>query len=70
MRETKGACEVVNMFGEVCSNFTHVFHYNNETYVFDHDLECTVSRTVFVLFTLIGVAGLIGNALVVLGKQL
>jgi allatostatin A receptor len=56
------------MFGEVCSNFTHTFKWDNETYVFDHELECTVSRTVFVLFSFIGVAGLVGNALVVLGE--
>lgn len=56
------------MFGEVCSNFTHTFKWDNETYAFDHELECTVSRTVFVLFSFIGVAGLVGNALVVLGE--
>lgn len=56
------------MFGEVCSNFSHTFHWNNETFVFDHELECTVSRTVFVLFSFIGIAGLVGNALVVLGE--
>lgn len=56
------------MFGEVCSNFTYNFHWDNETFVFDHELECTVSRTVFVLFSFIGIAGLVGNALVVLGK--
>jgi hypothetical protein len=57
------------MFGEVCTNFTYNFHWENNTYAFDHELECTVSKTVFVLFTLIGVAGLVGNALVVLGKS-
>lgn len=57
-----------SMFGEVCSNFTYNFHWDNETFVFDHELECTVSRTVFVLFSFIGIAGLVGNALVVLGK--
>lgn len=56
------------MFGEVCSNFSYNFHWNNETFAFDHELECTVSRTVFVLFSFIGIAGLIGNALVVLGE--
>lgn len=56
------------MFGEVCGNFTHSFKWENETYVFDHELECTVSKTVFVLFTLIGLAGLFGNSLVVLGE--
>ncbi|CRK97660.1 CLUMA_CG011045, isoform A, partial [Clunio marinus] len=25
------------MFGEVCSNFTYNFHWNNETYTFDHE---------------------------------
>lgn len=59
---------IENMFGEVCSNFTYNFHWNNETFVFDHELECTVSRTVFVLFSFIGIAGLVGNALVVLGE--
>jgi hypothetical protein len=58
------------MFGEVCSNFTHTFKWDNETFAFDHELECTVSRTVFVLFSFIGVAGLVGNFLVVLGEFL
>lgn len=57
------------MFGEVCGNFTYNFYHENETYTFDHELECTVSRTVFVLFSFIGIAGLVGNALVVLGKH-
>lgn len=61
---------ITNMFGEVCSNFTHTFKWDNETYAFDHELECTVSRTVLVLFSFIGVAGLVGNALVVLGEIL
>lgn len=59
------------MFGEVCGsvgNFTHTFKLENDTYVFDHELQCVVSKTVFVLFSLIGIAGLIGNALVVLGE--
>lgn len=58
-----------NMFGEVCNNFTYNFHWNNETFTFDHELECTVSRTVFVLFSFIGIAGLFGNSLVVLGES-
>ncbi len=58
------------MFGEICSNFTHTFLHGNETFLFDHELECTVSKTVFVLFTFIGIAGLLGNAMVVLGKVL
>lgn len=57
------------MFGEICRNFTHTFLHGNETYLFDHELECTVSKTVFVLFTFIGIAGLLGNAMVVLGKE-
>lgn len=57
------------MFGEICSNFTHTFLHGNETFLFDHELECTVSKTVFVLFTFIGIAGLLGNAMVVLGKR-
>lgn len=56
------------MFGEVCTNITYNFHWENQTYAFDHELECTVSKTVFVLFSLIGLAGLVGNALVVLGE--
>lgn len=58
------------MFGEICRNVTHTFLHGNETYLFDHELECTVSKTVFVLFTFIGIAGLLGNAMVVLGKNL
>ncbi|XP_070493396.1 allatostatin-A receptor-like isoform X2 [Chironomus tepperi] len=54
------------MFGEVCSNHTHSFLWGNETILFDHELECTVSKTVFILFSFIGIAGLVGNALVVL----
>ena len=56
------------MFGEVCSNHTHSFLWGNETVLFDHDLECAVSRIVFILFSFIGIAGLVGNALVVLGN--
>lgn len=56
------------MFGEVCGNFSYNFHVENETVAFDHELECTVSRTVFILFSFIGVAGLVGNSLVVLSK--
>ena len=56
------------MFGEVCSNHTHSFLWGNETILFDHELECTVSKTVFILFSFIGIAGLVGNALVVLGN--
>lgn len=56
------------MFGEVCTNITYNFHWENTTYTFDHELECTVSKTVFVLFSFIGLAGLVGNALVVLGE--
>ena len=56
------------MFGEICSNYTHSFLWGNETILFDHELECTVSKTVFILFSFIGVAGLVGNALVVLGN--
>lgn len=44
---------------------------NNETEpepIFDEDLEKIVSMTVFVLFGIIFVVGLIGNALVVIGK--
>lgn len=58
------------MFGEICSNNTHTFLHGNETFLFDHELECTVSKTVFVLFTFIGIAGLLGNAMVVLGEIL
>lgn len=36
--------------------------------LFDEDLERIVSMTVFVLFGFIFVAGLIGNALVVIGE--
>lgn len=36
--------------------------------LFDEDLERMVSLTVFVLFGFIFVAGLIGNALVVIGE--
>lgn len=36
--------------------------------LFDEDLERIVSLTVFVLFGFIFVAGLIGNALVVIGE--
>lgn len=36
--------------------------------LFDEDLERIISISVFVLFGIIGVAGLVGNALVVLGK--
>jgi len=83
------------MFGEVCgSNFTYSFRWDNETFAFDHELECkprhplthphaivyqtlsimsafsgAVSRTVFILFSFIGIAGLVGNALVVLGMS-
>lgn len=57
------------MFGEVCNNLSHPIKWENETVFFDHELACTVSKTVFVLFSLIGVAGLIGNAMVVLGKS-
>jgi hypothetical protein len=39
-----------------------------ETPVFDEDLEKIVSMTVFVLFGIIFVVGLIGNALVVIGE--
>lgn len=64
------------MFGEVCSNFTYNFHWDNSNDYnftanfteFDHELECIVSRTVFILFSFIGIAGLVGNILVVLGK--
>lgn len=37
--------------------------------LFDEDLEKIVSMTVFVLFGFIFVAGLIGNALVVIGES-
>lgn len=37
--------------------------------LFDEDLERMVSLTVFVLFGFIFVAGLIGNALVVIGES-
>ena len=67
-RDEKSEQQKIIMFGEVCSNFTHTFKWDNETFAFDHELECTVSRTVFVLFSFIGVAGLVGNALVVLGN--
>lgn len=40
-----------------------------EAPLFDEDLERIVSLTVFVLFGLIFVSGLIGNALVVIGKS-
>lgn len=40
-----------------------------EAPLFDEDLEKIVSMTVFVLFGFIFVAGLIGNALVVIGEQ-
>lgn len=57
------------MFSEACNNFTyHTFKYENETYIHDQELECAVSKTVLVLFSLIGIAGLIGNAMVVLGN--
>lgn len=36
--------------------------------IFDENLERIVSMTVFVLFGIIFVVGLIGNALVVIGK--
>lgn len=36
--------------------------------LFDEDMERIISISVFVLFGIIGVAGLVGNALVVLGK--
>ena len=36
--------------------------------IFDEDLEKIVSLTVFILFGFIFVAGLIGNALVVIGE--
>lgn len=67
-KDTNSKKAEIIMFGEVCSNFTHTFKWDNETYAFDHELECTVSRTVFVLFSFIGIAGLVGNALVVLSK--
>lgn len=67
-RDEKSEQQKIIMFGEVCSNFTHTFKWDNETFAFDHELECTVSRTVFVLFSFIGVAGLVGNFLVVLGN--
>jgi hypothetical protein len=57
------------MFGEVCTNRTNSFLWGNETILFDHELECTVSKTVFILFSFIGIAGLVGNALVVLGNN-
>lgn len=37
--------------------------------LFDEDLERIVSLTVFILFGFIFVAGLIGNALVVIGES-
>ncbi|CAO1408718.1 unnamed protein product [Diamesa serratosioi] len=38
----------------------------DEEYAFDDELERVVSQTVFLLFGVIGIAGLVGNALVVL----
>lgn len=43
---------------------------DTDTPVFDEDLERIVSMTVFVLFGIIFVVGLIGNALVVIGELL
>lgn len=60
-----------------CANLTDPHEFSicdptrNETEpepIFDEDLEKIVSMTVFVLFGIIFVVGLIGNALVVIGK--
>lgn len=40
----------------------------DEPQIFDEELERIVSVSVFILFGLIGIAGLLGNGLVVIGK--
>lgn len=40
----------------------------DEPQIFDEELERIVSVSVFILFGLIGIAGLLGNGLVVVGK--
>lgn len=49
----------------ICENVTGEFE---DEPIFDEELQRFVSLSVFVLFGLIGIAGLVGNALVVLGK--
>lgn len=41
---------------------------SDEPQIFDEELERIVSVSVFILFGLIGIAGLLGNGLVVVGK--
>lgn len=45
-----------------------VKNITDEPQIFDEELERIVSVSVFILFGLIGIAGLLGNGLVVIGK--
>ena len=48
-------------------NLTGCANATEDLAIFDKDLQIFVSILVFVLFGVIGIAGLVGNALVVLG---
>lgn len=64
----------IKMCSGACKNSTSnslldKLNNTDEEYAFDDELERVVSQTVFLLFGVIGIAGLVGNALVVLGKS-
>lgn len=64
----------IKMCSGACKNSTSnslldKLNNTDEEYAFDDELERVVSQTVFLLFGVIGIAGLVGNALVVLGES-
>lgn len=64
----------IKMCSGACKNSTSnmlldKLNTTDEEYAIDDELERVVSQTVFLLFGVIGIAGLVGNALVVLGES-